>query len=137
MAGTFDDAIAGLLHDTPDHITGQVEMDQVYAHYQHEHPEFKHPRGGQAFFLRDALYDSLAASMARLAEAVNRADLTGTMAQVTESISRAAYALSPVEFDALRRSGHPTVVADGVVTYDRAPEVPRLSEEQLKARGHR
>jgi hypothetical protein len=39
---------------------------------------------------------------------------------------------APVEFDDLRRSGHPMVDSDGVQIYDRAPRQHRLSEEELK-----
>jgi len=39
---------------------------------------------------------------------------------------------APVEFDDLRRSGHPTVTSDGVEIYDRPPRQHRLSEEELR-----
>jgi hypothetical protein len=39
---------------------------------------------------------------------------------------------APVEFDDLRRSGHPTVTSDGATIYDRAPRQHRLSEEELR-----
>ena len=40
---------------------------------------------------------------------------------------------APILFNHLRRSGHPIVTKDGLTIYDRAPEVARLTEAQLRA----
>ena len=106
----FEEGIDELLEATPvGFLVGSVEMDQVYAHYQHEHPEFKHPRGGQAFFLRDALYTQIDMIMTALALSVTKKRLPQAMAEGMERVSDLAYQLSPVEYTPLRRSTHPTV----------------------------
>jgi hypothetical protein len=40
---------------------------------------------------------------------------------------------APVEFDHLRRSGHPVVTLGTAVLYDREPEVHRLTAAELRA----
>lgn len=56
------------------------------------------------------------------------------MRHAVDHISDQVAVLAPVEFDDLRRSAHPTVTDDGAIVYDRPPEQPRLTEEQLKAK---
>jgi hypothetical protein len=61
------------------------------------------------------------------------------MRDVVENTASDVFTHAPVEFDNLRRSAHPIVEDDGVVVYDRAPEVHRLTEQELRdeRRGHR
>lgn len=57
----------------------------------------------------------------------------GAFRRSMEHLSEQLKVHAPILFNHLRRSGHPTVTLDGAVIYDRAPEVPRLTEAQLKA----
>lgn len=136
--GTFGDRIDFLIEQVgKNHLEGTVEINQVYAHYQHEHPEFKHPMGGKSGFLRDPLFDGVTGFMEHMAEkAINPdgSEIQTAMAENMESLSKKAYEQSPVEFGDLRDSGHPVVKSDGATVYDRAPMARRLTEQELKAK---
>jgi len=134
MADTFGDRMISL-GDQVGHgtLTGRVEVDQVYAHVQHEELSYHHPRGGGPLYLQQPLYDSSNTSLQRLADHTLDGDLTRAMADSMEELSDKVAEHAPVEFDNLRRSGHPTVTSDGAVVYDRPPQVPRLTEDELRA----
>ena len=57
----------------------------------------------------------------------------GAFRRGTEDLSDQVIVYAPVEFNHLRRSGHPSVTVGGAVIYDREPEVHRLTEAQLRA----
>lgn len=72
--------------------------------------------------------------MQSLADGLLKPDgLVSAATRIAEDGAKMVREHAPVEFDNLRRSGHPTVVDDGTTVYDRPPEVPRLSEDELKA----
>lgn len=139
MKGTLGKGIDLLIEQTGrGKMTGAVEVDQLYAHYQHAHPEFHHPDGGQAFYLEDPLFAGHDNYMRKLAAgAVDHegSRLHGAMVECMEHLSDQVEILAPREFDDLAKSGHPTVTERGHVTYDRPPRVGRLSEEELKLKG--
>jgi hypothetical protein len=121
----------------PGHLIGGVEVDQIYAHWQHDHPEFYHPDDGKAFYLRDPLFSGVNGYMQKLADNVVHSDGTSTlneaMAENMEDLStHGVYIQAPLEFGDLKGSGHPTVTSDGETVYDRAPLVARLTEEEIK-----
>lgn len=104
---------------------------------QEVHPEFHHPRGGQAFYMRDTVY--LGQWMARVSRGLIDKDgvhVEAAMKDVAEGFSWGVETRAPWEFNDLRRSGRPWVTRDGVVVYHREPGVQRLSEDQLRAKGH-
>lgn len=114
----------------------KVEMDQVYAKYQHERTDLRHPRGGEAGYLRNALHMNQGEYLQHLANRLLTADgsdLVSGAVDVARQLSRQGEQRAPVEFVNLRRSGHPTVTDNGAVVFDEPPAVPRLSEEQLRA----
>ncbi len=55
------------------------------------------------------------------------------MIDAVEQLDNDSARLTPKEASVLARSGHPTVTDNGSTVYDRAPEVPRLSEAELRA----
>lgn len=135
----FSDNLRKLLEETPDRLTGHVEVDQVYAHYQHEGVNFEHPDGGEPFYLKTPLYAKAGDYYRNLAE--KAIDATGTklreaMIENMEDLSNEVYKRAPWEFADLRASGHPTVEEDGTVVYDRAPMCHRLTEDELKIKSH-
>lgn len=138
MAGSFVERISELIDAVGDGpIQGKVEYDQIYAHYQHEGLDFKHPQGGEAEYLRRPALGNVNSYMHRLAEeAVTEqgSRLTEGMIEVTEDLAQESERRAPFEFGALRGSSHPSVESNGEVVYDRPPENPRLSEAELKAR---
>jgi hypothetical protein len=115
-------------------------VDQVYAHYQHEGTAFRHPRGGQAHYLRDPLYGNLNHYLETWARGLLTTAGSGIRdagIKIAEDLSKQVETHAPREFGDLETSGHPFVVDDGATVYDRPPKTPRLTEQQLKlkARG--
>jgi hypothetical protein len=49
-------------------LVGKVTVDQVYAQYQHERMDLRHPRGGQAKYLTDPLYQNRNAYLIQVAK---------------------------------------------------------------------
>lgn len=136
MAGDFIEKIDGFLAKIEgEKIKGIVEVDQVYAHYQHSHPEFHHPSGGEAFYLQTPLYAKAPQYLSHIAsKAVTSSgpQIGDAMSDNMEALSLEVYDRAPWEFADLRASGHPMVEADGAVIYDRAPLCRRLSVDELK-----
>jgi hypothetical protein len=115
-------------------LEGQVEVDQVYAHYQHERLDLHHPRGGQARYLIEPLYAGTRRWVSEIAadfldDGGHRA-MRNWMEDLAEDGGVATHA--PVEFDDLRRSGHPTVRLGARIIYDRAPRQHRLTAGELR-----
>lgn len=136
MASTFFDRIDEL-SDAVGHgdLVIKVEIDQIYSHYQHEGLDLKHPRGGNAEFLRRPLITNQGAYLQKLADGLiseDGSDLIEAASSVAENLSDDAARQTPVEFDDLRESGHPSVTDDGAVVYNRPPKVGRLSEQELE-----
>jgi len=134
--GTFTEGIDLLIEQARGRWQAKVEVNQIYAHYQEAHPEFRHPRGGQAFYTRDTLY--LGQWVARMAPGLitsKGVQLDDKMRMVAEGLAQGVQLRAPVEFGALKRSGHPSVTRDGATVFDRPPTVGRLSEEDLRRRG--
>lgn len=136
MANDFgariDDLIAQL--DGGEDLTGHVEFDQVYAQYQHEGLELKHPRGGQAKYLEAPLFAKAPEIMQRVADSFLHDGGREGMSDAMENLADEAERLAPVEFHDLRDSGHPYVTVGDAKVYDRPPVVPRLTEDELKAK---
>ena len=139
--GDFDDRMAALSAEVGDgSLVGNVEVDQIYAHFQHEGLDLNHPRGGQAKYLEAPLYEKADEFMERLARAVldGEGALPDAMIDNVDALSDEVERLAPLDLNNLRRSAHPTVTSAGSTIYDRAPAVPRLTEDELRAlhRGH-
>jgi hypothetical protein len=92
-----------------------------------------HPRGGHAKFLEQPLFAHYRDYLGDYAATVLKDGGRGAMRRSMEHLSSELKVNAPVLFNHLRRSGHPIVVLDGRVIYDREPEVHRLTEAQLKA----
>lgn len=133
MTATFDERCGELLRRIG-RLHGQVVVDQVYAHYQHEHLEFRHPRGGIAEYLRVPLYLHFRDYFTAIGRGVLDDGGRRDMARSMEHLSGQVEVLAPVEFADLRRSGHPSASMDGRTFYDRQPEVHRLTEAELRAK---
>lgn len=117
-------------------LVGRVEVNQVYARYQHEGLDFKHPQGGQAKYLEEPLYSNSGDYMRRLAKDTLDGDLTTSMAHNMEDLAGEVYKKAPFEFGDLKASPHPSVTSAGAVVYDRPPMIHRLSEEELRIKSH-
>lgn len=116
-------------------LTGTLLRDQVYAHYQEARLDLRHPQGGQAMYQESSLYDYRSEYLQGIADKVLENIISG-MVDAVEAFDSHSAQRCPKELTLLSRSGHPTVTSAGTVVYDRAPEVPRLSNEELRELAH-
>lgn len=100
---------------------------------RHEDLSLHHPRGGHAKYLEQPLFSHYRNYLADYARTVLLDGGGHAMERSMEHLSGELKIHAPILFNHLRRSGHPIVTKDGVTVYDRPPEVPRLTEEQLRA----
>jgi hypothetical protein len=133
--GDLHERLAKLRRDIgiPETIHGSVTVDQVYAHYQHEHVEFHHPRGGRAKYLQIPLlkyFRDYLASYAR--NVLSDDDGLRSVERSMEHLSDQVELEAPREWGDLMRSGHPEVHVGEVQRYDRPPKVHRLTEQELR-----
>lgn len=131
---TFSEQVAELRRVTGSRdgtLHGQVTVDQRYAHYQHEHLEFNHPRGGRAQYLGGPLFESFRDYLADYARDVLHDGGQRAMARSMEDLSDQVETEAPREFGDLRLSGHPEVHLGVRVTYDRPPKQHRLADYEL------
>lgn len=115
-------------------LVGSVEIDQVYAKYQHEGLDLRHPEGGKAKYLEDPLMEHGPEYLRGIAGRMLHEGPVRPMIDAMETLSRQASEQTPFEFGDLKASGHPTVTDDGAKVYDRAPGVPRLNDDQLRTK---
>lgn len=113
-------------------LVGNVEVNQVYAKYQHERLDLKHPRGGQAKYLYTPLMLKHRDYLNNLSN--NLTNLERAMAGNMEDLSQKVFEYAPREFHDLRRSGHPMVFSGGAQVYNRPPTINRLSESELRVK---
>lgn len=115
---------------------GSVERDQVYAHYQEARLDLKHPNGGRALYQESTLYGKSSDYLKAIAEQVLATGVDAGMVEAMEQFALDSGDACPKELTLLAHSDHPTVTSSGSVVYDRAPEVPRLSEQELRELNH-
>lgn len=131
--GTFGDRMEDLARRVGSgELVGRVEVNQVYAKYQHERLDLRHPRGGQAKYLYTPLMMKWRQYLHHLAEDIT--ELPRRMADNAEDLSDQVFEFAPREFHDLRRSGHPSVKDAGSTVYDRPPTIWRLSESELRVK---
>jgi hypothetical protein len=133
---TIYDGLAELRERTgaPDKLRGECEVDQAYAHAQHEHLDWRHPRGGGANYLRGPLMDRYRSYLMAIAATWTDDGGRRQMELAMEHLSDQVEITAPVEFWDLRRSGHPVVRLGGRVIYDRPPKQRRLTRNELRAK---
>lgn len=113
-------------------LVGKVVVDQVYAKYQHERLDLKHPSGGQVKYLEDPLYAKADSYLSDIADVVLEGGAANAMTQAMEDLAGAVEKAAPVDLGNLRESGAPSVTDDGSVHYDRPPVQRRLTEAELR-----
>lgn len=145
---SFFDRIKELQERVPKHdVKAVCEVDQVYAHYQHEDISYHrdgtpsgtlhYKNGGGAKYLERPWLDAQEHMMKHFADGLlEEHGLQDAATDIAEDGARMVFENAPLEFGDLRESGHPTVEVDGVVVYDRPPVSPRLSEAELREKGH-
>lgn len=134
MTATFSERMTELRRMTgaPERLRGQVTVDQVYAHYQHERTELHHPRGGGPFYLSRPLYEHFREYLTAIAHGVLEDGGKREMSRSMEHLADAVEVHAPREFGDLGRSGHPEVFSGERQVYDRDPKQHRLSEYELR-----
>lgn len=134
--GTFQKRTDELLESVGDgDLSMHCIVDQLYAKWQHERLDYEHPQGGQAKYLEEPLYAEHRQYLGDLARGVLTGGLQEQAVLVAEDLAAQVQDHAPVEFNDLRRSGHPIVKDNGAPIYDRAPAQRRLTEEELRAKG--
>lgn len=138
MAGDFRQRTNELLNRVGDgDLEGRVEVNQVYAKYQHERLDLRHPGGGGPKYLETPLMENARGYVQELADHVTDPNgLRQAMERNMEDLSQEVFENAPFEFGDLRASGHPTVEDGGTVVYDRAPMAHRLTREELRIKNH-
>lgn len=135
--GTFAERVAGLRqrgHFGTGLLSGSVEMNQVYAHYQHERLDLHHPRGGGPKYLERPLFEHFPAYYAQIAREVLTDGGEHAMWRSMEHLSDSAELAAPWEWGDLMHSGHPQVTRGMRDVYDRPPKRHRLTEAELRAK---
>lgn len=116
-------------------LEGKVVVDQIYAKYQHESLDLKHPHGGGGKFLTKALFQNYRSAMRGMArDAYRPYGLNSAMIVGMEKVAKGVYQNAPHEFNDLRNSAAPSVKDRGRFIYNRPPVVKRLTQSQLKAK---
>lgn len=113
-------------------LVGKLRVDQIYAKYQHERLDLKHPRGGGPKYLERPLYEHYSDYYKRLARAIPGGDVEHEMVRCMEALDSAMSSAAPIDHNNLRRSGNPRVYSNGRKVYDRAPHQRRMSDRELK-----
>src|SRR3954464_10037689 len=121
-------------------LVGHVEVDQVYAHYQHEgisrftgRPLVYH-RGGGSHYLQGPLYDHYREYYENVARELLDEHGEGALRAMKKNMENLAAWVSikaPLEFSNLRQSAHPWVTQAGMVVYNRKPDQRRLDDDEL------
>lgn len=113
-------------------LVGQVEVDQVYAQFQHEGLDLHHPRGGKARYLADPLNERYRRYLQHIADKLLETGPIEPMIDSMEDLSDQVEEHAPLLFGNLRESGHPSVSQGGELVYDRPPIQHRLTEKELE-----
>jgi hypothetical protein len=131
---TFSERVAELRRMTgaPHRLRGEVIVDQIYAHYQHERLDLRHPRGGHALYLQRPLYDHFRDYLGDYARTVIDDGGQPAMRRSMEKLADQVEIHAPREFGDLMRSGHPLVYEGDRLVYDRKPKQHRLNEYELR-----
>lgn len=120
-------------------LRGTVQVDQIYAKYQHEREDLHHSVGN-AHYLSRPLNEHHAQYFQEMADKVlDSGGIVSGMVSSCESLANSTTSQTPVEQFNLARSNSVTVRDQGSVVYHRPAQQRRLSDEELKAlrRGRR
>lgn len=155
MARSFAEGIDQLQRDMggSGSITAACVVDQVYAHYQHDRLDLRHPRGGQAKYLEQPLLANADHYMQRIARDLiteSGSELQSAMIDISEDMAGLVEDHAPREWHDLMYSAAPSVTEsrlkassvlgagsefytrEGHTLYSRPPKVRRLTEEELR-----
>lgn len=115
-------------------IEASVTYAQAYAQFQHEGVGLRHPRGGEAHFLANALNATYKEFYDRVAMGLFRGNVQQDFIQYTDRLNTAAAERAPIELDNLRRSGAAAVKVGGRFVYQRQASQRKLTKTELNNR---
>lgn len=118
-------------------VKARVVVDQVYAEYQHEALEFRHPRGGRAKYLEGPLFEGFARSIEEFALGLLRVEEETAgrrWADTGRALVHDVGTEAPLEFGDLRRSAGLTVTEGRRVVVEEPPLQRRLTDQELHAK---
>jgi hypothetical protein len=114
-------------------IQAGVKVDQVYAEFQHERTDLRHPNGGKPNYLRDPLFANTGRWLQRTAAQMLNRRMVSLFVDIADDLSGGVAEQAPVFFGDLRASGEPRVKEGGRFVY-RGTAMPRLSNRYADAK---
>lgn len=111
-------------------ITAKCEVNQPYAQNQHQNLSFHH-NDGRSHYLGGPLLENAYDLFAEIARGVITpfgSTLDQRMVNVAEQMARFVLENAPKDTGQLSLSGHPSVIDNGMVIYDRPPIAPREAD---------
>jgi hypothetical protein len=134
-AGTFEQRMQELKQLVgPGKISGITTFDQRYARIQHNNVTYQHPRGGKAFYLRDATTRHQRETLGRIAQEVFRGNTQALMISYVNQVERTASGDAPIELGNLRNSGSVGVKVNSGWIYRKAAKKARMTRAELNSR---
>lgn len=117
-------------------VEAKVVVDQIYAKFQHESLDLRHPRGGRAKFLEFPLFENRDAWIEEFAVGLlnARTSAANRWGGLGRKLVRRVAVEAPIEFGDLRQSGALTVKEGGSVIIDEPAIQRRLTEEEIDAK---
>lgn len=115
-------------------IEAQVKVSQLYAQRQHQGAHFNHPRGGEAFYLKNALMANYREHYQRVAMELYRGNVQALFIRFGERVASDSSKRTPVELGNLKESDSVKVKVQGRVIYSRPARKPKMSRTQLNRR---
>lgn len=132
--GTFNERILELQRRVGQgKITAEVRVDQIYAQYQHQRLDLRHPRGGGPMYLTNAIMANQAKYYKQIADVVLNKPLVPVVIRIANNLSRESQKRTPIFLADLRKSHQPIVKESGRVVY-RGPARRRLNKTELRAK---
>lgn len=115
-------------------LVGRYAVDQRYAADQHVQQNYRHPRGGGPNYVSIPLQARHREWYRGIAAGLLDGSAPARMADAMDDLDGQVRVLAPLDENDLRRSGQYAVTDAGAVVIQQAPEVPRLTDEQLRAK---
>lgn len=130
------------MQELMDHVGGgkvvaRIRFDQPYAEEQHEDMTLRHPGGGQAKFLYNALQTEGRKFPARIAAELYDTLPRNTMLEVAREVGADAQRRAPVWTGDLRDSMAIDILDGGAYVFRQPPVRKRLTDKELEAKSKR
>lgn len=136
--GTWRQRLAVLERNVGDgDLAGQYAIDQRYAAYQHNTEGLNHPRGGGPRYVSIPLEARHQEWYRGIARGLLDGAAPARMAEAMDDLDSQVRVLAPVDENDLRQSGQYTVTDGGAPIIQRAPDVGRLTDAQLREKSRR